>query len=297
MSAGIVGNTGVPQLVDGWIYSFHMPLFFLLAGVFAPKAIYRWGDFLTFVEGKLGTVVYPYLVWSIFTIVLKSRLGSIPTTPRDLSEIPQILYSPVEQYWFLYSLFLIFLVFALAKRFGLSTIAIACLSSAVWLFPFSTHWPILDQALLYAIYFAVGALIAPALLEPHSTLKSGVFLIIALVTSIILGAGHQPFAAFAGICFTIALVQLLPRVFGRPLEFLGRYSLEIYLVHSIASAAVRVLLLHVGVGSPSIHLAAGLVAGIGAPLVLVYVASERFPFLFVLRTRSRSSSKATFFGP
>lgn len=286
MYAGIVNDAGTLQLVDRWIYSFHMPLFFFLAGLFVPKSLASWSQLGTFLQGKLATIVYPYFVWSILTIVLKWRLGSIPNTPRELSDIPQILYAPVEQYWFLYALFLIFVAFALAMRLGASTTAITCLSFIVWLFPISTHWQILNVAIFELLYFAIGALMTRVLAEGEGLSKSPIFLVVALTTSVVsLGTDCQPLTALAGICFSIALVQMLAQEFSRPLAFLGRYALEIYLAHSIVSAAVRVLLLRSGIDAPSIHLTTGLAFGICAPLALGYVARRHATFVFTWKAR------------
>ncbi len=281
---GIINNTGVPQQIDRWIYSFHMPLFFFLAGLFVPKALDSWSQVGTFLQGKLATVVYPYFVWSILTIVLKSSLGSIPNKPRELSDILQIVYAPVEQYWFLYALFLIFVAFALAKRLGLSTTAIACLSAIVGLLPISTHWPILTIAIFASLYFAIGAFMAGILAEHDRLFRSAAVLIVSLATSLFLfSTDCQPLPALVGICFSIALVQMLPQELSRPLAYLGRYALEIYLAHSIVSAAVRILLLRTGINTPSIHLAAGLAFGIFAPWALGYVARRHAPFVFTLK--------------
>lgn len=286
MHAEIVSDAGALRLADRWIYSFHMPLFFFLAGLFVPKSLDRWSQLETFLQGKFATIVYPYFVWSILTIALKSCLGSIPHTPRELSDIFQIIYAPVEQYWFLYALFLIFVAFALARRLGLSTTTITCLSVIVWLFPISTHWLILNVAIFELLYFAIGALMTRFSAENDSLFESPIFLVVALTTSLVsFGTDCQPLAALAGICFSVALVQILPQEFSRPLAFLGRYALEIYLAHSIVSAAARVLLLHIGIKEPSIHLAMGLIAGICIPLALGYASRKHVPFVFVLKTR------------
>lgn len=286
ISAGVVSNVEIPQFIDRWIYSFHMPLFFLLAGLFVPQSFNRWSELRIFLEGKLATIAYPYFVWSVLTIALKSCLGSIPNTPRQFSDVLHIIYAPVEQYWFLYALFLIFGLYALARRLGLSTAAITCLSAAVWIFSISTRWPILNVALSESFYFCTGALLAGILADDDGPFRSPAFLVLALALSLVgLGKDSQPFAALAGICFAIALVQLLPKAIARMLGFLGRFALEIYLTHSIISAAVRVLLFHSGINAPPIHLATGLVAGVFVPLALGYVSRKYVPYVFALKIR------------
>lgn len=277
LTAGIITDDGIARLVDRWIYSFHMPLFFFLAGLFVPKAFHRWNKVGSFLKDKLATVAYPYFVWSILTILLKSSLGSIPNTPRTLSDIPQIIYAPVEQYWFLYALFLIISLFAILRRLHLSPGSIVCMAALTWILPVATSWPILNVALSDSLYFSTGALAAGFLIDEDGPLRSSASLLLAFAISIIpFGSNYQPLSAFAGICFAIAFVQLLP--IGRgALIILGRHALEIYLAHSIASAAVRILLNHFGITSPPVHLTTGLVAGLTIPLALGYTARMHAP--------------------
>src|SRR5687767_4607121 len=51
------------HFVDSFIYSFHMPLFFFLSGLFIERSASR--ETSTFITTKLRTIVYPYVLWSI----------------------------------------------------------------------------------------------------------------------------------------------------------------------------------------------------------------------------------------
>jgi len=76
--------------------------------------------------------------------------------------------------------------------------------------------------------------------------------------------------SLCGIAASIALAVLLSRVGG--LDFvrtLGTYSLEIYVAHTIASAALRIVLQRIlKVQDVTTHLAIGTVGGIVLPLLL-----------------------------
>jgi fucose 4-O-acetylase-like acetyltransferase len=56
-SSRIIADNGAFRSVDSWIYSFHMPLFFLLSGLFAERRIERNAG--EFVLDKLATLAYP----------------------------------------------------------------------------------------------------------------------------------------------------------------------------------------------------------------------------------------------
>ncbi|AHE32258.1 acyltransferase [Burkholderia pseudomallei] len=111
-SAGLV-PAGWPSALlaatDYTIYTFHMPLFFLLSGLHVPKSLRRAGD--VFLLTKLRTIVYPYFVWSLLQgavqIALSARGTNHAFTPNDLLAIG---WRPFGQFWFLYALFICMLI-------------------------------------------------------------------------------------------------------------------------------------------------------------------------------------------
>jgi peptidoglycan/LPS O-acetylase OafA/YrhL len=70
----------------------------------------------------------------------------------------------------------------------------------------------------------------------------------------------------------------------RPLRRLGELSLPIYIVHLLPTVLVPRILLKLGhVNSMPVHIAAGMLVGLGAPLALVWTARRLgIPFLFSL---------------
>ena len=109
VSADLMNWTPTVQFVEAWIYSFHMPLFFFLSGLFLSRSVGK-SSLLEFMSDKVRVVAYPYIVWSTLTVLLKSALGSIPNTPRELSDLFLLAYHPIDQYWFLYILFVLTII-------------------------------------------------------------------------------------------------------------------------------------------------------------------------------------------
>ena len=68
VSARIVDSSSTTQFVDRLIYSFHMPLFFVLAALFVNRQAKSPRAILT---AKVRTLVYPYFVWSILSVLLQ----------------------------------------------------------------------------------------------------------------------------------------------------------------------------------------------------------------------------------
>ena len=109
---------------NGWavsvIYSFHMPLFFLLSGLLAalPGAKLHGANppFGTMLRDRARRILLPYLTLSLVhvpaRVVFYEHLP-LSAVPRAL---PTILYAPTGHLWFVYVLFLLFLLVPLLEE-------------------------------------------------------------------------------------------------------------------------------------------------------------------------------------
>jgi fucose 4-O-acetylase-like acetyltransferase len=281
-SSRIIADDAAFRSVDSWIYSFHMPLFFLLSGLFAERRIERnAGEFLL---DKLATLAYPYLIWSTLQSLTQIAISRYTNNQTTLYDLAGILINPIMQFWFLYALFLIGLIYYFLRRCGLGALGTLSAFAVFW----STQrlislgpWFPLSAARNDGIYFALGSVInhhggAERLERAPSTALA---LIVALGYGIVAASVAWPreevlllgFAvAVCGIAASVALGVLLSRV-GRLgfVRVLGTYSLEIYVAHTIASAGLRIVLQKVlKVHDVSAHVAIGTVGGIVLPLIL-----------------------------
>lgn len=277
LEARILTETASVQYVDTWIYSFHMPLFFFLTGLFITRSAEK-NTLPRFLFDKVATLAYPYFVWSIITILLKTALGPLPTTPRSLRDLPLIFYHPIEQYWFLYTLFVLSIGFKLLYLSRTTfwiflAVAIAIHPGAT---PLLLDSKVMAEVSRFAIYFAIGAAIGSVHLRDVEKLNSGVLALIG-IAGLSSAAGRillpqdrfYPIFATLGIFGGCATAILISRSkFAPPLEYLGHHSLEIFVVHTIATAGTRIFLASLHVSSPFIHLVAGIVAGLLAPIAL-----------------------------
>jgi len=64
------------------IYTFHMPLFFLLSGLLVTKRLAKGqGPFL---RALLPTIVWPYFLWSVIQFTIIYGLGTLVIAPRKV---------------------------------------------------------------------------------------------------------------------------------------------------------------------------------------------------------------------
>lgn len=114
----MVGScAGVQNCVKGWIYSFHMPLFLLISGMFFSSQ----GELAAKLNKLFFRIVVPYVVFISFYLIglkLIQNLG-IPTSnapPESvIGFVKTVLFYPRGGYWFLHSLILIQLALLLGR--------------------------------------------------------------------------------------------------------------------------------------------------------------------------------------
>ena len=267
------------RIADRTIYAFHMPLFFLLAGLFVWPSLARGRG--RFVTDKLVTIVYPYLLWSLIEGGLEVIFASRVNSPLSLHDLAMIPFAPIEQYWFLYVLALCF-AGALAcypRRWTIAILAVVGLASTE--FFGNESMPL--RALAFFPYLAIGIFsVGPVAAAGRSAVQAGAVLSVALVIFVAgLAAGWDNaaaalVAALAGSCATVAAAVLLDRgILGASLALLGRGSLAIYVMHTIFSAGTRIAAQAAGIAVPPVvMLAVTMTAGVVGPLC-VWLAAER----------------------
>jgi fucose 4-O-acetylase-like acetyltransferase len=281
--------------VDAAIYSFHMPLFFFLSGLFIERSAKKpWRFFLA---DKARSLAYPYVVWSLIygaVSVLMSRYTNSKLSFFDI--FPAFLYRPYAHFWFLYVLGLSTLLIFVLLKLGVRVLFIALLALMFYVTPISLDvWPVLYPLRGSLVFVALGAFASGALMTILPSIPRAVAiaaaLLLALVPALTTVGGplKSEVTAFSVALAGTACVVLASRVLdgargSSVLVTLGRLSLPIYLSHTLATAAARIFLqkaLHIT--SPVVHVGFGMLAGVLLPLALIAAANRlRIPYLFAL---------------
>ena len=114
---GLLNNTTF-LFIDDIIYSFHMPLFFLISGFFIEKSLSKYSR-KELLKNKLKTLMYPYFVWSIIQILVNIILSKYTNNTTDLWAVLKIIYLPIAPFWYLYALFLMYGLAVVMKNFNI----------------------------------------------------------------------------------------------------------------------------------------------------------------------------------
>lgn len=290
------GQTAFRQIFFA-IYTFHMPLFFLLAGLHVERRLAPGPA--RFARHLLPTIVWPYFLWSLLQVSIIASLGALVNRPADnyLYSVLALPWHTQGQFWFLHTLFLVHLIaIALLRRIGREgflLLGIAAKAAAMLL-------PVPPEARFIAInllWYAIGIGLGPdgieRLIVRRAPLVRGVFLpglaglligftLIRLPlfgADLPLGTATSPeianlawrlpamAAAIAGVLAVIGLASLQSPLRAL-LAWLGRITMPIFLMHVLFIAGTRIVLIKLGLQAPLPILVVAIAAGLIGPVVV-----------------------------
>ncbi|MBK8711625.1 MAG: acyltransferase [Niastella sp.] len=300
-------------------YSFRMPLFFIVSGVFVARSLHKRG-IQKFIENKARTIIYPYIIWGSLQIILQYIFSSYINTDKEHLNLLYLLYSPREvgQFWYLYALFNVAVLYVLLKVYAKLN-AVQCTALGLLMFYLSSIlsqnniniWFLAD-ILHYFVFFAVGDLLSNQVLNSiHNEAgyfkkriliwvlpfiaTQAVYLYINLENPSVLFdyvEYSMPVTflliAFLGCGFVILFSQYLDKT-GKIkwLRIVGEHSLYIYVVHVIVMAATRIFMMHVlRITNLPLLLITGILVGLLVPILIYKLAMKaNMPWLFTLENR------------
>jgi fucose 4-O-acetylase-like acetyltransferase len=242
---------------DLFVYSFHMPVFFFVAGLFITGSLQRRGSG-HFVTDKVKTVLYPYVLWMVVSASIEPLIGrfKMGITHFDWRTFLAGLLDG-EISWFLPVLFVCqLLALCTWKVPGWLRLGVALIAAVTM----QNYGPsVLYKPLHEFCYMAAGMIVGRGIFKlakvPVWQAAVGAVLIFAAQMEIIIhdggkaqyGQPHQWLAVLLGFTGTLALLLLARTLdhtrFGAAWAWLGEASLAIFLLSPFAQGAVRELLL------------------------------------------------------
>jgi len=284
-------------------YSFRMPLFFIVSGVFVSASLGKRG-LLKFIDNKWQLLLYPYLVWATIQVTLQLIFSKYVNADRDYRDYLYIFYVPreLDQFWYLYALFntsVLYAIMLVKAKFGKwhhLTLGLVLYIGSSLLARYRINLGFVYDILHYYLFIAIGDSVSSYVLnKKNEPFFSSFKLFFILIPFFIVGQwyflranlDHQSYSyvedyqpmlflaiALNGCClmanFSFMLQRYTNLVYVR---MLGFYSLYIYLMHVVASSAIRILLerafhLH----NVPILLVTGILGGLFLPVIFYDVA-------------------------
>lgn len=284
-SAGILTDAGVIHTVERLIYSFHMPLFFLLSGY----TFERWAARRTPSEAfkdRCLRLLWPLFLWHYIFAGARFLAGDAANTPGGLNTVISLPLPPVDHFWFLWALFLVqLIVWPLVRLIALprgAWIALAAVTALLVAIPGLPLGPLTVGAALHLPIFLVGIALARMSALP----ATGWYVVAAVAVFILLDTATLALPPViivriaVAACLSIAFVVLMNALpSGRItswLDELGRQSMPIFLAHTLFTAATRIGLSRV-TDATLPHLLVGTAFGLAGPIALYHLTRRIMP--------------------
>jgi fucose 4-O-acetylase-like acetyltransferase len=244
------------RLANEIVYSFRMPLFFIISGLFISKSIEKRQE-TSFINYKFNSIYYPYLIWGIIQISLQIVLSNYTNSNRSWIDFAYLIISPrqVDQLWYLFALFNCSILFYFLHSYlriqpiWHLIIAILMFGSSVFL----TDFNLIHDLFYYYIFLTLGHQLRSLILGEGYSKKQLVFSVI-LITPLFwfsqwywlnnpdLNLFLFGFIALLGTLYVFIIARVVEDL--KWLNFIkiaGKYSLQIYLMHVLVISGFRII--------------------------------------------------------
>jgi fucose 4-O-acetylase-like acetyltransferase len=282
---------------DGLAY-LRMPLFTFLSGFVYGKRPFS-GSSRLFILGKVRRLLIPMFVVGTGFWLLQSLTPGVNSSGGSWYLMH---LKPVAHFWFVESLFWIFLVIWALERLSLIkntlgfsiTVGLAC---AVYLTIPGWPWLGIEGAIYLMPYFLMGLACTRFSLAPwlaREWVKVGLVL---LSVGLFFYMGRpipnpdRRTAAMLLIGLSLCLSCLIWARGVRCLAWVGRYSYAIYLFHVFFTASIRIALHQVGISYFFLDMVLGIAMGLLGPMLIEHGAGRyKWSALLLLGRRAQETN-------
>ncbi len=280
--SGLRLQGGILKEINEMLAYIRMPLFTFLSGI-----VYGWrpytSDWTGFMKGKIRRLIIPMLfIGTIFAIFQTIT----PGTNHSVENWFTLHLKPVAHFWFLESLFLIFLMIIplehagiLQRKTGFGVVFL--IASICYTANIGTPWLSIAGFFYLFPYFLAG-LYAERFPLNKLSLQQISSIMLAVLLVLLFMYGHEyggprrsPNALTIGLLFCMLLY--LTRMKSTILASIGFYSYSIYLFHVFFTAGARIVLSRFGVTELWTLFTFALAAGLAGPVIVELVAARYNP--------------------
>jgi len=257
------GESSLLMAVDRWIYSFHMPLFFFVSGylqqISETRRLYSWRC----VKSKLIALMVPYVIFSIVFWLFKFVFSKSVSNPVSIEDLLLIGIFPLSDLWFIYAITIFYLVRVLLVKGKIDDKLVLIVALCISVIFVAVDWKgdisrtALPRMGKNITYYITGIMVPKFLKFNIRTERRkfaiGLICLFLGMCCCFFDFSHEcissVFKIFTAYCSIFAFYYLSQTVNNKCLQFLGRNSIYVYLVHDYAVCATVIVLWGAGVSS------------------------------------------------
>lgn len=269
-----------------WIYSFHMPLFFLISGFTftlaycPPQGLCRQ----RYARQMLG-LLWVYVLFTLFLWGIKQLVPGLVNETYTIDDLLRMFIEPLGNFWYLYVLLVFYLLAAMVRLPQQSFWWYLFLGgSAILVADIHLDWTHLTwyRIIYHFFFFALGCGICRnrKLLEGRKLTGScTMFLCVAAYFYFFcyVRNWYSNWKLMIALCTCwVYLWSFYHHRCGRSklLQLCGRYCMEIYLMHTFFTAGLRSVLPLLGITSPWRSLSLNFLISFGVSLGLAVLSKQ-----------------------
>jgi fucose 4-O-acetylase-like acetyltransferase len=305
-------------------YSFRMPLFFILSGIFISRSLAK-KSVKDLIGIKFENLLYPYFIWATIQVSLQVIFGHFTNSNRGFVDFSYIFYHPryLDQFWYLPALFNTTIIYILIKTRFRPTITSQMVFGLLLYFasPYFQRVSMISDWMEFYIFFAIGDACSRLFFQETSQRFFTRFKSLLLILPLFILAqlyylrydiGHTTlltdlhlikenylhhlrtqvtFLVIALVgCITMFNISFLMQRYSifSFLRVLGFHSLYIYVMHVIVTGFIRLVLPPVfGINEPVVLLLVGIFCGLTFPVIFynLLIRDNVLWFLFSFRKK------------
>ena len=290
----IIGGGSVVSILIELIYCFHVYIFFFCSGyLFQNRNLSSAKSASLYRIEKCVNFLILYIIFSGVTYAIKMLFSSDVNTSVEGSFLNTLFKNPINQMWYLYAIAIIYLLaHSIRSEKSAWILSLAALSMKVLVsipvigsrIPLPIHYLFENM-----IWFVLGQLFAYKKIRLGSS-SSLIFLCLFAslfacrcvfdLDSELLNAMLTLLGILASAGILYNLTKHKTAIKGA-WKYLAKYMLQIYLLHTVCAAGIRILLLKVGITHILPHLVLGMVFSFAVP-VMCAILAERIKFLNIV---------------
>jgi fucose 4-O-acetylase-like acetyltransferase len=302
-----VGSNSYPVLkyFNIFFFSFRMPLFFIVSGIFLASSLMR-KSVGGYVNNRFQTIFYPLMIWGIIQVSLQLGFADYVNAKRTPMDYLNLIIDPrrIEQFWYLNALFFVSVLYAIITWYAKFK-PVQQLVTGLFFYFIAAYCQMnniqmgfLTDVLFFYVFFAIGDVVSDMILNDKnykllSSYRSMLLLLPVFValqhyfTTLNLAHGDDYYIQFqrpelyiitalVGCAFIMNVSFVLQKLnIFRYLRVLGYHSLYIYAMHLMITAGFRVLLVRVlGIENVPVIMIISIAGGVLLPVIFYNLAEK-----------------------
>ena len=282
--ADILPKSDLYKWFNTTIYYFHVPLFFICSGYLYQKysKVNSVGSWCKNVAKKALALGVPYATFTTATWVLKKVFSS--SVNDQIGGLGDTLFlHPTAPYWYLYALFFIFLVTPTFSSVKAAAVGLIVALAAKVLILTGGGYSVYAVSIVLSneIWFVLGMSICAFDVQLKGKREQGMivgFLFMVLSVAVyMMGICNDAVSFAMGLLACVAVILMVADYeakFGKCMDFLAKYTMPIFLMHTLFAAPTRSVLLKMGVTNAVVHVVLGLSISFAGPIIAAWIMKK-----------------------